>query len=211
VGTISLSAFKKLVLLGTVAKFSDGVYGAKRLQKIVYLGTRASDLKPFPYFRRQFGQYSPQLEDAKEQLLSVGLLVAEPLESSHVNPIEELAGGNKYRVSVQSQRYLQLLQKVNPTIASGVNDAVKKYGYLQEEKLIEHVYALPEFEGKKMYEVIFECCAPERISVDLSDDECEELELAFNPKFISATRALLTAAESSKMDFSRLKEVSVIQ
>ena len=78
-GTLSRETYRKLVVLGTIASFSDGIYGAKRLQKIVYLGTRAADTKPFPYIRYHYGQYSEELEDTKDQVLSMGLICAAPM------------------------------------------------------------------------------------------------------------------------------------
>ena len=211
-GTLNRETYRKLVVLGTIARFGDGVYGSKRLQKIIYLGTRTATTKPFPYIRYFYGQYSQELEDTKDQLLSMGLICAGPMETKHGIRINgrfiSTGSGNIYRPAREPARFRELFGKSDPQLDASIAGAVKNYGYLPEEKLIEIVYSLPEFQGKAMNEAILDAELPERIEVGLTEEECEDLELSLNPRLIHGASLILNGLEGTEIDFSKLKTVS---
>jgi hypothetical protein len=210
--TLSRDTFKRLVVLGTIAKFRDGVYGAKRLQKVVYLGTRTEANKPFPYIKHHYGQYSEELEDTKDQLLSMGLICAEPTKTKRgirfggtFYPSES---GNIYRLSHPLEPIRDLFTRANPDLSRALGQAVELYGYLPEAKLIEIVYSLPEFQAKAANELIFSADLPDQVAVQLDEEECDELELSLNPKFLYGASLILTGLEKTDLDFTTLKTVT---
>jgi uncharacterized protein YwgA len=184
-GTISKDTFKRLFLLYTIGCFKDGVYGLLRLNKIVYFGLKDARLKPFGFKRDRYGQHSDDLDTINEQLLSMNYTKATPLESGQ---------GNKYSLTdKKNTRFHSLaLSRIDSKLRGKIDEAVKTYGYLLENELIEKAHLDAEFleAVKNDVNVLFDEQLPKRISVDLSDDDCEDLELALDPDFISAMRRL---------------------
>lgn len=210
--TLSRETFKRLVVLGTIASFRDGVYGAKRLQKVVYLGTRAETIRPFPYFKHHYGQYSEELEDTKDQLLSMRLICAEPIKTKRGVRVGETfypcESGNIYRLTQRPGRLHELFARANPNLSRAIDLAVTQYGYLSEATLIEIVYSLPEFQGKKANELVIDADLPERVPVELDEEECDELELSLNPKLLYGASWILTGLERTDLDFTALETVT---
>lgn len=213
-GKISRDTFRRLVVLGTIAQFNDGVYGAKRLQKVVYLATRTAELKPFPYMRYHYGQYSEELDDIKDQLLTMGILCAEPIPTKRGLRIGDrffpTASGNKYKLTGNADRFSNLLARIAPDLSVRISATVKDYGYLPEQKLIELVYTLPEFLGKEMEAPILASDLSEEVGVDMDDEECEELQLSLSPEFVCGATLILKGLEGTPIDFSNLPIVNVL-
>ena len=211
-GTLSREAYRKVVVLGTIASFGNGVYGSMRLQKIVYLGTRTAPAKPFPYIRYHYGQYSQELEDTKDQLLSMGLICVEPMQTKHGIRIGEkfipTGSGNIFKLAHNADRFRELLGNADPQLEAAIAEAVRSYGYLPEEKLIELAYSLPEFQAKAVNETILDADVPERVQVNLNEEECDELELSLSPPFVHGASLILSGLEGTQIDFSKLKTVS---
>ena len=184
-GTISKDTFKRLFLLYTIGRFKDGVCGLLRLNKIVYFGLKDARLKPFGFKRHLYGQHSEDLDAINEQLLSMNHTKATPLESGQ---------GNRYSLTdKESMTFHNLaMSHIDAKLKGKIDRAVKTYGYLQEKELLEKAHSDAEFleAVKKDINVLFDEKLPKRIPVDLSDDDCEDLELGLDPNFISAMRSL---------------------
>ncbi|KPL05474.1 MAG: hypothetical protein AMJ73_00765 [candidate division Zixibacteria bacterium SM1_73] len=181
-GTISKDTFKRLVLLYTIGRFKDGVYGLLRLNKVAYFGLKNASLKPFGFKCDLYGPHSGDLDTINEQLLSMNHTKATPLESGQ---------GNKYSLTdKKSMRFYSLaMSHTHAKLKEKINKSVETYGYLPEEELLKKAHSDPEYlEAVAKGIDIFEEKLPPRIPVDLSDDDCEDLELGLDPDFISAMR-----------------------
>jgi uncharacterized protein YwgA len=182
-GTISKDTFKRLFLLYTIGRFKDGVYGLFRLNKVVYFGLKDAHLKPFRFECALLGPYSDDLGTINEQLASMNYTKAVPFESGQ---------GNMYSLTDRKNMRFHALamSHIDPKLKEKVDESIETYGYLKEDTLFKKAHEDPEYEqavhnGKK---VIFDENLPKRIRVDLSDDDCEDLELSLDPIFINAMR-----------------------
>jgi len=180
-GTISKDTFKRLLLLYTIGRFKDGVCGLLRLNKVVYFGLKDARLKPFGFKRHLYGQHSEDLDAINEQLLSMNHTKATPFERGK---------GNKYSLTDnKNMRFHRLfMSHIDAKLKEKIDRAIKTYGYLPEKELLEKAHSDPEFleAVERDIDVLFDEKLPNRIPVDLPDDDCEDLELSLDPKFISA-------------------------
>ena len=180
-GTISKDTFKRLFLLYTIGRFKDGVYGLFRLNKVVYFALKDASLKPFGFRRDRYGQHSNDLDTINEQLLSMNHTKATPFESGQ---------GNKYSLSDKKNISFHSLamSHIDAKLKEKIDKAVKNYGYLSEKELLEKAHSDPKFleAVEKDLDVLFGEKLPKRIAIDLSEDDCEDLELSLDPNFISA-------------------------
>ena len=219
--TISADTFKRMYLLSMVAGFSRGVYGAKRLQKITYLVERKQmDIRPFEFKKYHYGQFSETLEEIKEQLISLGLIAAIPLNASvkislrlpDDKTVEWLEGGVRYIISDPqiTQSLVQTFQLISPNLMLAIRSTIRSFGYLPEQELIERCYALPEFIEADFEDTLFESNISDRIEVtNLNEDTCEEMEMALSPKFVVAMKKIVEGIENSRLDLEKVRKVAV--
>ena len=219
--SISSDLFRQLYLLSIIARFSRGSYGSKRLHKITYITERRQEkLRPFEFKKYHYGQYSETLEETKDQLITLGLVNAIPLDTSlkmtfklpDGKATEWYEGGVRYTISNRDavRFFIDAFKEISPDLLSTIYSTVKKFGYLPEQELIEQCYAFPEFNEAEFGETIFESNLPDRIEVpSLGEDECEELEMALSPKFILAMKRVVEGMDNSKLDLGRVKEVEI--
>jgi len=219
-GTISPDTFRRLFLLSVIANFKRGSYGLKRLHKVTYIVERSQKMKlrPFEFKKYHHGQYSETLDEIINQLITLGLVIATPLDTTirtifrlpDGKTIEWLEGGTRFTVSdPEAIAFVtRAFATIMPEGIAAVRYAVRTFGYLPESELLDRCYALPEFNKASFEEIIFDSNLPDEIEVpNLSEDECEELEMALNPKFISAMKKIVEGMEKSKLDLKRVKEV----
>lgn len=201
-GCISKDTFKRLVLLYIVGEFEHGSYGLKRLQKIGYFIQRDLDLKPFTFEKGYYGQYSEDLDEIKDQLISMGSIYVSPLATGR---------GNKYESALKlRQGYYGSLLNVFDGIQKQIQQVVEEWGYKPEDQIIARAYELEDLESMEDFEIIEESNLPEWINIEgVEDDECDELELAFNPIFVDAMRRIVTGLEESKLDIDKVKKVAL--
>lgn len=218
-GMIAADTFRRLYLLNIIAEFSRGSYGSKRLHKIAYIAEREQNkLRPFEFKKYHYGQYSETLDEIKEQLISLGLVIAVPLDTSvrmrlklqDGKTTEWLEGGIRYIISEPDAIafFRRAFRQISPDEMAAVRSAIRAFGYLPEQELIERCYAFPEFNEVEFEEAIFESNLPDTLEApNLSEDECEELEMALSPKFISAMKRIVEGMDNSKLELGRVKEV----
>jgi len=218
-GAISADTFKRLYLLTMLAGFARGSYGLKRLHKVTYIAERKQKkLRPFEFKKFHHGQYSETLDEILDQLISIGLITPIPLDTSvrmrtqlpDDRTIEWLEGGMRYVVSDPEATtfFTRIFKSISPDEISAMRSVIEEYGYLPEQELLERCYKFPEFKKVIFEETIFESNLPDTVEApNLSEDECEELEMALSPKFISAMRKIVEGMDSSKLDLGRVKEV----
>lgn len=217
--TISADTFKRLFLLNLVDGFRAGSYGLMRLHKIAYIAQRdPQGMKVFEFKRYLHGQYSETLDMIKDQLISMRYITALPLEKAktiHLNLPDgkELAlnvGGNLYTVTDRTimNFYRDALRRISTDLDKAIYRAIREYGYLAEDELLRRCYEFPEFVETQFEHIIFESKLPDQIKVaGLSQDDCEELELSFNPKFISAMAKIAEGMDQSRLDLDKVERL----
>lgn len=200
-GAISKDTYKRLLALCTIGEFSKGVYGRKRLQKILYFITRDLDHKPFTYQHKDYGQFSEELSDIVEQLVSMELVSAIPLASGQ---------GNVYRLKDHSihEHYCELLERVSSDAARRVRETVATDGYKSEQEIIRKAYNLDEFIASSFGDTLLQDDLPDQVETALSEDECDELEAVLNPRLVSALSAIAVALDKSDIDLDRIRKVA---
>ena len=201
-GYISSDVFRRLYLLCLVAAFDNGVYGALRLQKVAYAIEREMSKKPFQFKHAPYGQYSEDLEDIKEQLISMGYISAVPLGAS--------SKGNRYVLTERAMEdsFNTLLERFDQELVTRILQVVREIGYLGEKELRRYAYTFEEFIDSDMNDILFESNLPDTIEAEgLSEDECDELELALTPTFITGMSRIVQGLEESDIDWDKVKKV----
>jgi hypothetical protein len=212
-GTISASAFRRVYLLYLLGTFKRGAYGLKRVHKVAYIPARESGaIRPFEFKRYHFGQYSESLDDIKDQLESMGFVVALPLDTALIIELADkqyALGGNRFMVTNPSEveYYRRVLAALSQDLPRSIDDAVSQYGYLPEADLIKLCYGFPEFQTLAHGDVIFEANLPDRIEVDLSDDECDDLELSLRPELVVQMLRLTDVLDHVDIDWDKVRHV----
>jgi len=209
-GTISADTFRRLYLLYVLAQFPRGSFGLKRLHKVAYIPERDREsVRPFEFKKHLYGQYSESLDDIKDQLISMGYVAAVPLDTAVVASLDLPGGGNRFFVTERSNLplYRQLLVGVSSGLPGLIDRAVREYGYKREKELVALCYEFPEFAAAKEGDVIFESNLPEHIDVNLSDDECEDLELSLKPELVIPMVRLAEALDETDLDWNKVQEV----
>lgn len=201
-GCISKDTFKRLVLLYTVGEFEHGSYGLKRLQKIAYFIQRGVDLKPFTFEKGYYGQYSEDLDEIKDQLISLGMIYVTPLATGR---------GNRYESTLKlRQDYYASLLNAFDGMQKRIQRVVEEWGYEPEDDIIKRAYELDDLESMDDFETIEASNLPERISIEgIEDDECDELELAFSPTFVEAIRRIAAGLEESTVDIDKVRKIAL--
>jgi len=201
-GYISADVFRRLYLLCLVAAFENGVYGALRLQKVAYVVERETARKPFQFKHAPYGQYSEDLEDIKEQLISMGYISAIPLSAP--------GKGNRYVLTEKAMkdRLNALLESLDPELKNRMLQVVREIGYFEEKELRHYAYTFEEFINSDMNDILIKSNVPDMLRAEgLSQDDCEELELALNPNFVSAMSKIVQGLEESNIDWDKVKKV----
>jgi len=188
---VSKETFQKLFLLYLLSKYQKGIYGDFRLQKVIYSFERNNKLRPYTFIRYNLGPYSKELDKIKDQLLYTGWILPKDVgrTSSYVpNTRKEVL-----------QKIEEVLESSFENLEGSVFRFVSKEGYQKSLILKEKAYSDEIFVSKKMGEIIFESNLPEIIQLcNLSNGEAEDLELAFNPDFISTLRYRLSQIVKAK-------------
>ncbi len=201
-GCISSDVFRRLCLLCIVASFDNGVYGALRLQKVAYAVEREMSKKPFQFKHAPYGQYSEDLEYIKEQLISMGYISAVPLGASNK--------GNRYFITERSMKdhFTALLGSFDRDLVNRILQVVSEIGYLQEKELRRYAYTFEEFIESEVNDILFESNLPDTLEAEeLSEDDCDELELAFTPTFITGMNKIVQGLEDADIDWDRVRKV----
>lgn len=180
---VPLGTYRRLWLLYLLEQFRDACFGKVRLQKVAYFSEERVGQRPFAFQKAPYGPYSEALEESLEQLLSMGLVKAEPFGKD----------GNKYRaVSAGDGEspHGRWLESIDPTARTAIDQAVAQYGYLPQEALIASGHSVAGFEEAAPFDELLSANSPETVEVNLDPDECEELALSLSPAFDTVRRQL---------------------
>lgn len=218
-GTISADAFRRICLLNIIDDFRLGAYGLKRLHKVAYIAERdLQQMKPFEFKRYIHGQYSETLDVVKDQLISLGYIAAIPLDTTETvhfklpdgKVVDLTTGGNRYVITdgTLMDFYQDALARVSRVLLDAIRKAIHEYGYLREDELLRRCYDFPEFVRTGFEDIIFDSDLPDQIEIaGLSQDDCDELELSLNPKFIPAMAKIIKATEQSSINVDRIATI----
>ena len=185
-----------------VGAFQRGAYGRLRTHKINFFAEHGSEVRPFRVERGHYGQFSPQLADTLEQLLSMQYLATTANHGYAENDVNVYWVRDRANVSACREA----LSMIAPSLTNAITSAVSRYGYLTESHLREQAYT--HLEDIEQGGTVVDGTLPERVNVpELSDEDCEELELLLNPDFIHATQSLGEAFEKTTIDFDELRVI----
>lgn len=201
-GTISKDTYRRIYLLAVVNSFEKAVYGRVRLQKTVYESTKDSEAKPFGYLFYQHGQFSFDIMPIKEQLLSMNYLSASPIKTKNERDC------NSYAIGSSLDR--KVLTRISSDVLGAeslkkIESAVNSVGYLQEKSLLEKMYEELGANQIERYDRLFDDNLPDEIETQLSDDQCEDIELMFNPDFVHSARMIDDTVCNTDFDISKIK------
>ncbi len=199
-GIISKATLQRLFLLGVLEQFKNGIYGAKRLQKVIYFIEKNTGIQPFGYKKYLHGQYSEELEEIKEQLMSMCYISAIPLDKGQ---------GNKYSLTNKASRFDTILESIFPGSKQKIKSMIKEIGYLSEEDLVELAYQNSNLKKVAFDKTIIKSDLPEKLTIkNLSDEECENIELTLNPNFIHFSTKIKEALDSGKLDIDKVEKIA---
>ncbi len=197
---LSRSAIQRAVLMNAIGSYSQGVFGAKRLHKVLYFAERESREKPFTFVRYWYGQWSEEVEDTLLQLAAAGAISVTPLDSGRGNSFRATSS----RLVATSQR---AVEKALPDFHHALQVTIRDRGYLSEERLTALAYELPEFGRAETGAELVAGNVPDKITIDVSEEDAEDIELELNPGFVSSMGKIVSAIDSSTLDLSRAPSV----
>ena len=201
-GQLSKEAVQRAYAICLIGAFQDGAYGRLRAHKVNFFAEHGADVRPFSVERHHYGQFSPELADTLEQLLSMQYLATIMNRGYAENEV------NVYRVRdrVNVTACRDALRAIAPTLITQIQKAVANYGYLPEPRLRDEAYK--HLEDVSEGDTVIEGTLPDRVDVpDLPEADCEELELLLSPDFIHAAGLLAEAFEHSAVDFDEVRVI----
>lgn len=200
-GYLSKDTIKRLFLLYLIGKFEDGIYGNFRFQKVLYLALRDTNKRLFTYKRTDLGQYSSDAQDMLEQLASMGYIKVTELPMTSDS-------GNRWVLTDKSavESYYIILNNYSEELLSLIDNSIKKYGYLFWKELKQIAHNDPITLNTEPLDFIFEENLPEIVEINLPPEECEDLELSLNPKFVNSMTGLIEGIESGKVSMEKWRK-----
>lgn len=197
---ISKKTMRRLVVMYLVGKFTKGVYSSFRFQKVLYCALKSAELRPFPYRHTEFGQYSNEAEAVLRELISIRYIEASELSQSKFS-------GTGFRVNDKDDfnYYVEMIGKIAGELQKQIDASVKLYGYMSQDDLDHQAHSEPELKSTPLYGMLFDDNLDDEMAVNLSDEECEDLELALNPRFIAAMEHIVDALDDLDFDTEKVK------
>jgi len=202
---ISKNTFKKITLLYFIGRFRNGAYSNYRVQKVLYFATKAINLHPFPYRHTEHGQYSRDARENIDSLIALGLIDITGLKKTEETGFKLAINSRAVNLGLT-----EILPKINPTLAQTLDASITEYGYLKNEEIKRRTHDDPLLKNTPFGQILFDENLPDYIEVDLSDSECEDLELLLNEKFMICMDRLVSAIEATDFDFERVEKVASV-
>ncbi len=202
-GSITSATYRRLLLLYIIGLLKDGIFGRKRIQKDVYFVSKKLMKKPFGYKHWTYGQYSEDVDEVIMELISLQLISRQPLDSS--------ASGHKYTLRYKdSLKYYQsFLDGILGSERQEIDKTLNEIGYLPDQELLKRAYIDLAENQSGFGDILFITNLPEKIPVPgVNEEDCEELELSLNPRFVGAISELVKGIETGKIDTSQWKEIA---
>ena len=197
---LSRGAIRRAVLVSVIGSYSQGVFGAKRLHKVLYFAERESREKPFTFVKHWYGQWSEEVEDTLLQLAAVGAIFVTPLDSGRGNSFRATSGE-----LVSTAR--RVVEKALPDFHRALQVMIRDRGYLPEDRLTALAYELPEFARADAGAELVAGNVPDKITIDVSEEDAEDIELDLNPTFVSSMGRVVSAIDSASFNLDRASSV----
>ncbi len=201
-GCISKEAFRRLVVLYCIGKFQKHrVLGAMRLQKVLYYGEDDSNIVPFTFKHTSEGQFSDQVRDTVGELTAMGYLKRLTLSEEGRGKGWELADASTV------EDYSQALRAFSLDLQNDIDKSIVDYGYLEHPDLRRIAHDDPRLKEVPLGEVLIEENMPDIVESSLSTEDCEDIELSLNPKFIRSVRRVVGAKNCGDFDPDKVVRV----
>jgi hypothetical protein len=105
------------------------------------------------------------------------------------------------------EEYENIIKDASDKFKMNMDNCIKKYKYLTQAELKILAHNDKELKNTKLKDVIIHENLPDAINVNLSYDDCEDLELSFNPKFISTISKLIKGIENQEIKSNCFVEI----
>lgn len=199
-GKISKDTFKKITLLYLIGKFKT-LYSNYRLQKVLYFCEKGSPIKPFTFKHTQYGQFSVDAQKTVNALEKMGFIQASKLDTCKT--------GKQWSIqkNLKLKEYENIIKHASDKFKMNIDNCIKKYKYLNQAELKILAHNDEKFKNTKFKDVIISENLPSVIDVSLPYDDCEDLELSFNPKFISTISKLIKGIKNQEISINRFIEI----
>jgi hypothetical protein len=109
-----------------------------------------------------------------------------------------------------SSGLIALLPKIDSPLAAALDKGIDEFGYLKREDIKSRAHEDPLLKKTERGLLLFDENLPDYIEVDLSDDECEDLELSLNERFMVCMDHLVTAIDTTDFNVGKVKTVDSI-
>jgi len=199
---LSAAALKKVAILSAIAQYQDAAYGLKRLQKVIYRASKEASVNPFSYCVWRFGQHSREMTALLNEMVQDGLVLAEDLLPRK--------RGKLYRLTHAGHSVMECLAPVDrvlPGYDAGLRVAMQEVGRLRDPEIDRWAKESPEVKGRAQGTILLqEDLSTSTAIPGLTDTQIEDLELALNTGFISATRRVLDVMKKSDLDLAAIHE-----
>jgi hypothetical protein len=164
---------------------------------VAYFSEKACRQKLFTFRKAPWGPFSEDLAQVLEQLLSMGLVAAEPLDQEQ---------GNRYALASDLSRsfsYGNWLAAISADDKRAIDKAVEQYGYLKQDALIAAGHREKAFQAKQYYDVMLEANPPDLVIAEMAPEDCDDLVLSLSPSFVDRLHQLAAAARD--FDFAKVR------
>jgi hypothetical protein len=201
-GQLSRETIQRLFVLYMIESFDRAVYGGTRLQKVGYYAAKNAEARPVTFINYHYGEFSRDIQTVLEQLISMRFVNALPLDTG--------THGNQYVPVDKSllEYHRNVLVRISPQLPEAIERSVKDYGYLTDAGLLKLAKNDDLLKASKHGDEIIASNLDASVAVDLDANECDELELAMNPRFIAAMTGLIEGIESGEIKVDQWEEVA---
>jgi hypothetical protein len=201
-GHVSKETFKKLTLLYLIGRFKEGIYTNYRVQKTLYYSIKNVKAHPFTYQHTQKGEYSFNAKENLNALMSIGLIEQVGMPDDEDTKIKWSWTHKETGIELSN-----LFRKISPELSVSIDKAVEEYGYLKRETL-ETVAHSDDLLTKTPYgHILFEENLPDKIEVNLSEEDCQDLELNMNPRFVNSIRSLIEGIDNGEISLEQWRKI----
>lgn len=204
-GHLTRATIKRLTALYLVGQFPKGVYSNFRYQKVLYYALAESDKRPFTFLHTQYGMYSKEPKNTLLELVACDLL--------KVRVIDRGAKPGSHWMVIRPDFYGKVaiaMERFSSKLRSAIDSSVKQYGFIRGEELNDQVHEDDAIRESGMYDALLEENIRDLEQIDLDEDDCEDLELALNPEFLSGMSKIIEGFEDSGFDLDQVKQVESI-
>ncbi len=198
-GHVSKDTLRRILVLYLIGKFRDGVFGNLRFQKVLYYALKNADYHPFLFQHTKLGQFSLEARTTRNELQRMGLV--------HSLPPNETRQSHNWMLAenVQLDLLEEAIMSFSETLKAGIDSSIRNFGYMSHNALKSIAHADPDLVRSNKGDVILEDNVPDIVELGLSEEDCDDLELALTPGFSEAMESILDGLENSDFDIGKVE------